>query len=353
MAVAPLSGRSALAPAATRDRERVLKGDGLSVTHAEVFAFAVLAVVAGATILWLGRSRTFTADEFDLLGRRLVLIDFLRPHNEHLTALPVLAYQTLMAVFGTGTYVPYLTLLAVLHIVAAAGVALLVRGRLGLMAASVVLFLGSGAENLFWAFQIGFVGSVAAGLWAMRVERSWLSAVLLGVSLGCSGIGLVFVLPVAVVRGRGAAWLAAPLALYGLWFTGFGTRLDHSGTLAQTAEWFVLGIGWAFGSLFGVGLAIGLGLVVAVGGLALIHRPDRLTAAALIGVVAEYGLIAVSRAGMQEVSFVAASRYVYVAAPFLLITMAGLIHDRRLLATLYVLVLVLNIAALPAGSAVP
>ena len=67
-----------------------------------------------------------------------------------------------------GTYVPYLALLAVLHVTVALLVYALVRRRtLPLVAVGItliVLLFGSGFENLFWGIQIGFVGATALGL---------------------------------------------------------------------------------------------------------------------------------------------------------------------------------------------
>ena len=55
-----------------------------------------------------------------------------------------------------------------LHVISAAGLLVLLRRHIpaaGAMAATVLfLFLGSGFDNLLWAFQIGFVGSVAFGV---------------------------------------------------------------------------------------------------------------------------------------------------------------------------------------------
>jgi len=308
-----------------------------------------LASVAAVVLLWLGRYHTFTAEEIDFLTRRPVLTDVLRPHNEHLSAVPILVYEVLVRLFGTGPYLPFLTVLTVLHVVAAAGLAAIVKGWSGVAAATIFLFLGSGYENLFWALQIGFVGSVAAGLWAMRTDRGWLAAALVGVGLASSGIGLVFILPVAVLQRRRAIWLALPIGAYLAWYAVYGVPPEHGGTVSQAAEWFLLGVGWAFGSLFGIGLSLGLGCALAA--LVLARRGDRTTSAAAIGLIALYALIALSRSGLEQVSFVAAPRYVYVAVPFILIGLNGIISDRRVLAALYGLAFVTNVLALPAGVA--
>ena len=81
------------------------------------------------------------------------------------------------------------------------------------------MWAGTGYQNLLWAFQIGFVGSTAAGLWAMIMfERTGRRAsaagmVLLLAAVMSSGIGLVYSAVVAATlladparRGR-IAWL--------------------------------------------------------------------------------------------------------------------------------------------------
>ena len=64
-------------------------------------------------------------------------------------------------------------------------------GALAAVAVAILLLVyGSGFENLFWAFQIGFVGSVALGLWALVVaDRPWLSALLLTLSIALAQPG--------------------------------------------------------------------------------------------------------------------------------------------------------------------
>ena len=69
------------------------------------------------------------------------------------------------------SYLPYLAQVIALHLAAVTGAYVLMRRRVGPFAATLLalplLLLGAGAENLFWAFQTGFVGSVAFGIWAL------------------------------------------------------------------------------------------------------------------------------------------------------------------------------------------
>src|SRR3989442_3623880 len=65
-------------------------------------------------------------------------------------------------------YVPYMAVLLALHATTVVLLFELVRRRAGDLiavgAAALLLVMGAAWENLLWAFQIGFVGSVACGL---------------------------------------------------------------------------------------------------------------------------------------------------------------------------------------------
>ena len=141
-----------------------------------------------------------------------------------------------------GTYVPYLALLAVLHVTVALLVYALVRRRtLPLVAvgiALIVLFFGSGFENLFWGIQIGFVGATALGLGALLLlddvptlpgpGRAVAATGLLTVAVMTSGYGLFMLGLVGLdvlLDPRRRRWvlpLLVPAALYGLWYVTMG-----------------------------------------------------------------------------------------------------------------------------------
>ena len=131
------------------------------------------------------------------------------------------------------SYLPYLIELLIIHVVVASGVFQLVRRRngpiAGLAAGILILILGSGYQNLFWAFQDGIrrlgrrrrVGhrTVPAGPGRGRRSRG---SILLVIGLACSSIGMVFLVAAAVelvVRG-GRRWLAVvpPAAVYIAWY---------------------------------------------------------------------------------------------------------------------------------------
>jgi hypothetical protein len=135
-------------------------------------AVLVAAGVAVLVLVRLGMGLTFFADEWAVVAdRALTVDDLLRPFNEHWLAVTIVAYRALLGVAGMGSYVPYLALLAVLHVTVALLVYALVRRRtlppVAVGIALIVLFFGSGFENLFWGIQIGFVGATALGLGAL------------------------------------------------------------------------------------------------------------------------------------------------------------------------------------------
>src|SRR5947207_644550 len=87
-------------------------------------------------------------------------------------------------------------------------------------AMAVVLMLGSGGDDILWAFQSGTIGAVAAGMAAVVVapRRPAVAAILLSIALATSGAWLAFFVGTAVhlalTRPRALAWLGLPLGLY-------------------------------------------------------------------------------------------------------------------------------------------
>ncbi|MFV1999533.1 MAG: hypothetical protein ACC654_04130, partial [Acidimicrobiia bacterium] len=149
---------------------------------------------AGVLLVYLGRSLWFFGDEWDFLLHRdaFSFSDLMRPHNEHWSTIPILSYRAMFSVFSLETYIPYLAILSVLQVAIASLVyALLVREGapwgFGIVAGVGVILFGPGAENLVWAFQIGFVGSLAAFLGALvllqRRSGRWSDAAASGLLL--------------------------------------------------------------------------------------------------------------------------------------------------------------------------
>jgi hypothetical protein len=183
-------------------------------------------VLAGVLIIafvvlerW-GRRFWFFFDDWDFLLRerladqtsaRDFLLLLFSPHNEHVSVLPRLWFMAADALFGLDSYAPYVTASIVVHLAAAVGGWVLLRQAgtdrlVCLLALLVMAFFGAGAENIFWGFQVGFMGGLMFGLMALAVtnraggcrRRDALGAVLLVAAVLSSGTGIPLVLAVGI-----------------------------------------------------------------------------------------------------------------------------------------------------------
>ena len=194
-------------------------------------------LMAGSAILILSQTSgfTFIADEWDLVLLRPgwspdTLLD---PFHEHIIIAPALIFKVLQAMFGIGS--PRPMQIASTATFVATGLLLFVwlRLRVGdwgaLIGAAIVLFLGAAFEDLLWAFQIGYFGSLACGIGALialdREDRKGdiAAAILLVASISFSSLGIPFALGAVTEwlmnpRERGRRWFvpAAPIVFYAL-----------------------------------------------------------------------------------------------------------------------------------------
>ena len=202
-------------------------------------------------LVYVNSGQWFFGDEWDFLLKRGfhdAEWGFFRPHNEHWSTVPIVFYRAVFSVFGMRTYWPYLLGLFAMHLVVVHSVWRLMR-RAGVAAplstgvALVVGLFGAGAENLLWAFQIGFVGSVAAGLLLVLAvdeegSRNRVIAVALGAvaSLMFSGISVVMVGSLGLAAFARWGWrravaVVAPAALiYLAWLKVYGEVGLRGGT---------------------------------------------------------------------------------------------------------------------------
>lgn len=332
--------------------------------------WAALGLFTFVLIMWSGRRLGFFVDEWSfVLGRRTGGIDdYLRPHFEHIIVATAFIYKALFATVGLSHFWPYRLVLAVAYVLTATMVYILAGRRVGPWAAvaagALVLFAGRAHENMTWAFEIQFVGSVLFGLialWAIQDDsdrrRVALAAVALVIGTLFSSLGLPFVAGVAAELAFRRRWKllwvpAVTLVMYGAWYLGYGIHAHSTRAGPVDAVWW--GLRCAVAGLAGVfGLPQGFGwpLLAGFAGFVAWRLPKtgvtpRFIALAVTGVV-YWLLVGMGRA--DAVPFLApdSSRYLYVGiVVYILITcelLVGLeIKRPALVATLTVVLVAVS-----------
>ena len=312
----------------------------------------------GLLLMYLSRHFGFFQDEYAfILTRRGWNADaFLLPHNGHLSVVPVAIYKLLFVTVGLYHTWPYRLILVALHLLCVTLLYLLAAPRAGrwlaLVPALLLLLLGAGYEDLLWAFQIGFVGSLAAGLGALLcLERrsrggDLMAGALLCVSLGSASVGLAMVVAVlAELVALRWPWrrlwvVVVPLILYGLWYLRFGTNQALLGNVPllpsqdlETGAYGLAGLAalsQAYGQIMLCGSVAALIARVWRGGT----LPAR-TIAGILGALAFWSLTVLARAQYGQPG---ASRYVYPSAVFILLAAVGLLQWRPLPPRAWVLI---------------
>lgn len=198
---------------------------------------------------------------------------FFAPHNEHIVVLPVVITKVLLAVFGMSSGKP--EMFAATLLLAANGALLFfyARRRVGpwiaLMAACLLLFLGSGWPVLLWPFENEFTGAVTGGLAMLllldRGDRrgdAW-ACVALVVAVLFGSLGTAFIVAAAVdvlVNRKERGWRRAyvfliPALVYVAWWLGWGHEAETHLTLRNVLAsplYVMEGFATAIGSLFGL-----------------------------------------------------------------------------------------------------
>jgi hypothetical protein len=305
---------------------------------------------------------TFFSDEWAFIADRSLTdpSTWWAPHNEHWVTLPMLAYRLLVETVGIGSYVPYAALVIALHLVIATFVYAMLERACGvwpaLAGAVVILFLGSGFENLFWGFQVTFLASLVFGLAALwlldgppSIRRGLAIALLLLASIASSGMGAVMAVAVGVEwilrrEWRRTAWLLAiPAAGYLVWLvtsgspgvSTFGDPLDRASITAVPAT-VVRGVANGVSAVLGLP---GLEVLVLIPAIAVVgwviwrrrHVPVRFVAL-LAAVIALYVLTGLTRSGLFA-GIIEYTRYTYVSAILVLLAFGSLIGKVTIPAT--------------------
>ncbi len=324
---------------------------------ANLLLAAVVAATAVLLLVWLGEL-TFWRDEWDLLLHRRGSDPevFLRPNFEHIAISLVAVYKGLLAVFGMDSPRPFQVVAVGSFLSSLVLAYVYARRRVGswLALAGVlpIFVLGPSWDDLLWPFQIGFFGSMCAGLGALLVlERrdrlgDAVACVLLVVSISFSSLGVPFALGGALAIAldpdrRRRAWVAlVPIALYGLWWLGYGRDADSYVSLHNlvTAPGYILdGFASSLASLLGLAtpsdsiaspLDWGRALLVLAVGLALWRirvagRPGRGFWIVLAIAVSFWFLAAFNASIFREPT---SGRYQYMGAVFVVLLAAELLR---------------------------
>ena len=311
------------------------------VPHARILVILAALLVSG-TILVLTRSYTFYFDEwaYILSAPDWTGTTYLQPHNGHPAMLTRLIYSTLLATVGLRSYLPYMAVLLALHAASAILLFELVRRHagdlIGIACAALLLMIGAGWENLLWAFQMSFVGSVACGLGALVAleskarRRMPIATALLTASVMFSAIGLFFWLAAGVRlsatrdRRRELLWFVPVAVLFGAWLLGFGL---HGATTPDTNYsglplYVIWGLGAGAAGIAGEGGWLGIPLLVlaagAVGYSWWRGGFDPFALGIATALVAFYLVTGLAR-GQIGYEQSGAGRYVYVGAVFWLL----------------------------------
>jgi hypothetical protein len=332
--------------------------------NAPTVLLGVALVVAAALMIALGWNLTFFQDSWAfLLDRQGFSVDsFLAPHNEHIVVLSVAVNKLLLELFGMTSGRPEMLAMTATLLASGALLFFYVRRRVGpwlaLLAAVLLLFLGSAWPILLWPFEIEFSGAVMGGLAMLllldRDDRrgdAW-ACLALAISIGFGSLGLSFAAAALVDvfqkrhrRGWRRIYVPlVPLALYVAWYLGWGHTAEHHLTLhnvLMSPQYVFDGFASSLDSLAGLS-----SIPVNSPGQPDWGRPLLVAAIALViywyrrrpGFPASFWPVAAAGVSywlLAAFNFVpgreaASSRYVYAGAAFVLLIAADLLQGIRL-----------------------
>jgi hypothetical protein len=331
------------------------------------------ATCSAAVLLTLQSHLTFIDDEWKFLLQRRGFSAgaFLDPNNDHIAVALAAVYKALLAAFGMTSAFPFAVLSTLVFLMSVVLLFVYLFRRVGewaaLLGSVLVLFLGAGWNDLLWAFQVGFSASIAAGIGAFlaldRDDRKGdlVACALLAVSTSFSELGIPFVIGALVSVALGPSPRLrrlyvglVPLALYGIWYLGWGHKGPHWESfhnLVHSPKFVFDSISQNLASLFGlatplsgngeflVGLNWGrillaVAIVLAVWRLLRVRLPLRWPSTVLAAGGAFWFLTALNAIPLLRTP--TTGRYQYPGAIFVLLIAAELLRgvrvDKRLLA---------------------
>lgn len=240
------------------------------------YVFIAVLVIAFVVIYATSSHMYFFSDEWSLLQHRPLssLSSWLEPHNEvHWIPGLVALYGVLFNVVGIDHYWLYQLPCVAMHLLAAWLLReIMVNAQAdewtATACATILALYGTGAQNMMWALQVGFTGSLAMGLVQLRCathpvpsrrrDLAGLGAGAVALAFGGIGVTMAIVVGMAtlVLRGwRAAFFHTAPLGVvYVVWWFHFARgALAHPdyGTPALWIQWIWNGFAEVFGSLAG------------------------------------------------------------------------------------------------------
>jgi hypothetical protein len=348
---------------------------------------ATAAAGSGALLLILQSHLTFSADDWAfLLGRRGFSIGvFLNPHNDHIAIAPVAIYKALLAVFGLSSALPFQVVSTLVFLLSVALLFVYLRRRLGgwaaLLGSVLILFIGAAWSDLLWSFQIGYFGSMAAGIGALlaldREDRKGdlLACALLVLATSFSELGVPFIVGAFVNLALGPSPRlkrlyvpVVPVALYAIWYIGWDSG-RHSGTFdnfVNSPKFVFDAVSENFASLLGlatplsgrvvennhVGLIWGQTLLVITLAITIRWlwrggRPSRWLWAALAAGATFWFLTALN--AIPVLRQPTASRYQYPGAIFLLLIVSELLRGAQAGKRLLIAATAVTVAAATSG----
>jgi hypothetical protein len=312
--------------------------------------WAFRAVLAGSLVVlyFVGRNQWFIRDDWAFIFTRerihqnTGLADMLFiAQDGHWMTIPIVVYRVIHAIFGTGSYWPYLIPTMACHL----GIAVLVRKlslRVGvspwtatILAGTLAVF-GSGWENIVFAIQLVYNLSLLAFLVHLTLidhdgppDRRDVFGVAAGlVAVASSGFGPFFIVGTLLFmvlrrRYKAAAIATIPTALASAWwwlFWGQDPAGGSSRSLSQMPPYVNRGLSAVFQGLTATASLVGISLIATLAILLWRRRDtaahDLIVSIAVTAILIYIGL-GIERAGLG-VETAANSRYVYVAAALLI-----------------------------------
>jgi hypothetical protein len=321
---------------------------GATEDRRALYVLGFLLVAVGALIMYMGRGENFFYDDWAFVVQKYGggLHSLLVPHGEHFSLIPIAIYKVLFHLVGIRDYPIFRLVLVAMHVICAALVYDIASRRIGawpaLIAATAILCLFAAWQNLIWAFQIGFVGSVMGGLaaWALidRDTRATdiAAAIALAVALSSSGLGLPFVPGIAIEvlwqRRWWRLWVVAiPFTLYLLWYTQYGVTMVTTTSVIQSPQWILDMAAAGAGALIGRDTDWGIPFMVVLLALAArrfvggVRISPRLIGVAVTA-LAFWVLTGISRSTIQPPD---ESRYAYLSAALLVLIAVELVPRGR------------------------